>query len=107
MTPTSAIAMLDRQIAAHGQEVSFRKADGSATLVARGFIRGYKPDQLVGLIQEGDRQVVLSPSDLGAFGAPANQDLVSINDEVGTVQSVSQTHINDTLVRLDVRVRVG
>ena len=104
MTPTEAIAMLDRQIDAHGQRVSFKR--NTAGLTARGFVREYKPEQLVGLITQADRMVIISPSVLGTFGVPKALDEVAIAGAVGKVQSVGTTHINDVLVRLELRVRM-
>ena len=104
MNPARAIAMLDKQIAAHGQRISFKR--GTSGITTRCFVREYKPDELVGLITQQDRLVVLSPSDLGAYGIPKAQDLVATGGQQGIVQSVGQTHINDVLVRLDLRVRM-
>lgn len=106
MTPTEAIAALDRQIAAHGQSISFRRGADTAAMTA--FVRGYRPEQLVGLITQADRQVALSPSHLGAFGVPKEQDDVQINGEFGKVQpGVEQVHIGDTLVRVNLRVTMA
>lgn len=105
MTPAAAIAMLDRQVDAHGQTVTFHR--GATTLAMRGFVREFKPEQLVGLITEQDRLVVLSPSVLSTYGTPKELDDVSIASKLGKVQSVGTTHIDDTLVRLEVRVRLS
>ncbi|MFC7065015.1 hypothetical protein [Brucella rhizosphaerae] len=68
MTPEHAIAKLQRQLARHGQNVDLRKiVNGqiqSEALAQRAFVRGYKPDELVGPIQQGDRIVVLLPDAL-------------------------------------------
>lgn len=105
MTPTEAIAALDRQLDAHGQRVVLRR--GATKIELRGFVREFKPEQLVGLITQQDRQVILSPTDLGALGVPAAQDDVNIAGVIGKVQSVGQTHIDDVLVRLELRVRLS
>lgn len=105
MTPAAAIAMLDRQIARHGQGVSFKR--GATALAMRGFVRKFAPEEVVGLVTEQDRIVVLSPSTLGAFGVPKEQDDVSISGKLGKVQpSVGLTHIGDTLVRIELRVKM-
>lgn len=105
MTPNEAIDALDRQIAAHGQSVSFKRS--TSRLDARGFVREFKPEQLVGLITQQDRKVILSPSVLGTYGVPKAQDDVNIAGQIGKVQSVGMTHLNDVLVRLEIRVRLN
>lgn len=103
MTAEEAIAALDANLSDYGQAISFRKADMS-TLVTTGFVRGYQPQQLVGLIQEVDRNVILSPTGVGAFVIEAT-DQVALNGQLGTVQSVEPVSIGATVVRLNCRVR--
>src|SRR5690606_15930606 len=105
MTPTEAISMLDRQIAAHGQSIALRRGSG-AQHSARGIVRDYKPEQLVGLVTQADRSVILSPTTLGAFGVPRLQDAVSISGRIGTVQEAEPIAIDDVVVRVNVRVRM-
>ena len=105
MTPAQAIAALDRQIAQHGQTVKFFR--GSASLTAKAFVRGFKPADLVGsIIKQGDRQIVLSPSSLGAFGIPRNLDQGNVGGKPLTVTAVEEVHMNDVLVRLNIMVSV-
>lgn len=105
MTPAAAIAMLDRQIARHGQTVKFKRASTPATM--RSFVRPYAPDKIVGLVTEQDRLVILSPSTIGAYGVPKEQDDVSLNGQQGKVQpTVKQIFLDDTLVRIEMRVRI-
>ena len=66
MTPAVAIAMLDRQICDHGQPVSFRRGT-QPQVSASGFVSGFKPEELVGMVEQADRQITLSPTVLGAF----------------------------------------
>lgn len=104
MMPANAIAMLDRQIARHGQSLKFKR--GSAALVEmRGFVRGFKPSELVGTLKQGDRSIVLSPSTLGAYGLPRAQDKVVLADSSATVQFVEPVYLADVLVRINVTVR--
>ncbi|MCF1744732.1 hypothetical protein [Paradevosia shaoguanensis] len=106
MTPEYAIAVLDRQIAAHGQPLALRRGTG-AQHNARGFIRGYKPDELIGLVSQADRNVTISPSSLGAYGLPKAQDDFSSNGQRGKVEDVEPIHIGETLVRVNLRVRLA
>jgi len=65
MTPVEAIAMLDRQLADHGEDVehfaSTSAVPGTGTMV-RAFVRGLKPQDLMSGLKQGDRRVTLSPS---------------------------------------------
>lgn len=70
MTPRQAIAQLDRQLARNGQDVALVRvvADGDdfTSTKIRAFVRGYRPNELTGGIQQGDTLVVLSPTGLPA-----------------------------------------
>lgn len=107
MTPAQAVAMLDKQIARHGEAIAVRHmASGavSATSNIRGFVRGYKPDEIVGAIQQGDGHVTLSPTGLGA--APKFNDKVVVNGtKVRNVQAVEVISVNDVVVRYNLQVR--
>lgn len=106
MTPAQAISMLDRQVARHGQRVVFRRGTtaGSPTVITAGVVRGYKPEALVGLITQADRNITLSPSGQGTYGAPRVADLVSLDGVQGSVKSVEEIKIGATVVRYNLRV---
>jgi hypothetical protein len=107
MTPSHAIAMLDRQIAAHGQTIALKRG-GAAEHSCKAFVRGYKPEAIAGLITLADRQVIVSPTGLGAFGVPADGDRFATNGRQGTVQpDVNPIYIDDVLVRVEMRVRLA
>lgn len=97
--------MLDRQLVDHGQPVAFRR--GTAPQVSsRGFVRGYKPEELVGMVEQADRHVILSPTDLGAF-VPGDNDDVAIAGRQGKVMDVEPVQIGATVVRFNLRVRMA
>jgi len=105
MSPVESIADLDAQISEHGQPVTFRR--GTDTPVpSAGFVRGYKPEQLVGLITQADRTIIVSPTGLGSF-VPKADDLVSLSGTVGTVQSVEKVQMGSppVTVRMNIRAR--
>ncbi len=97
MTPSQAIAMLDRQLARHGEDVSLNGG------TKRAFVRGYKPDELVGDVRQTDRLVVLSPTDLGA--QPVRGGKVVIAGKTHNIEAAGLTLLANTLVRIDLRVR--
>lgn len=105
MTPTEAISILDRQLAKHGQAIAFRRGGSEQSSV--GFVRGYKPEQLVGLVTQQDREVIVSPSSLGTFEPRENDDFaITAGSRLGKVMSAEPIHIGSTLVRWNIRVRL-
>jgi exosome complex RNA-binding protein Rrp4 len=103
MTPSEAISMLDRQIAPHGQPVGFKR--GSTIQSASGFVRGYKPDELVGLLTQADRKVTVSPTSLGSYVPKANDEFVT-NGALGTVIAAEPIQMGTTTVRWNLTVRM-
>lgn len=107
MTPIHAIAKLLRQLDSHGQIVDLRKIAGGQTqseaLARRAFVRGYKPDELVGQIQQGDRNVVLLPDAVAV--ALKKGDKIVIAGAAANVETAEIVRINDVAVRVNVRVR--
>lgn len=105
MTPAQAIAMLDRQLSEHGQAIAFKR--GAVEQAAVGFVRGYKAEQLVGLITQQDREVIVSPSSLATFRPRENDDFViTVGVKFGKVMAAEPIHIGTTLVRWNLRVRL-
>lgn len=113
MTPAAAIAMLDQEIAEHGQDVVLRRAVAGGTAIektARAFVRGYKPDELTGGIQQGDSLVVLSPSSIPAeFAGAASRlrvnDAIIVTGRRRSVQYVDPVEIGGVIVRYNVLVK--
>lgn len=101
MTPTDAIAALDRQIATHGQSIAFKR--GTVGQNARGFVRGYKPEQLVGLTAQNSRQVIVSPTTLGSY-VPKKDDTFGTGGAQGTVVFAEPIHMDATIVRWNITV---
>lgn len=105
MSPAEAIAMLDRQMSEHGQAIAFQR--GATEQAAVGFVRGYKVEQLVGLITQQDREVIVSPSSLGTFQPRENDDfIITAGAKLGMVMAAEPIHIGSTLVRWNLRVRL-
>jgi hypothetical protein len=80
MTPAEATAMLRRQLAAHGQDVTLQRVTQGAggtqikyKVECRAFVRGYRPDELVGGILQGDSKVTLSAAEIEEQGWPGPQ----------------------------------
>lgn len=104
--------MLDRQIAAHGQPVTLRRmvTNGDPVdLAAAAFVRGYKPEELIGGVAQGDTMVTLSPSALvgSAFAAnlPRRNDKLVVEGRLRNVEMADPVRLSGTLVRLNLQVR--
>lgn len=104
MNAATEIRKLDGRIARFGQSIAFRR--GSTEHSATGFVRGYKVEQLVGLITQADREVIMSPSSLGSYGMPRANDDFATAGSLGKVEAVQPFHIDNTLVRIELRVRM-
>lgn len=106
MSPDQAIAALDRQIALHGQDVVLRR--GATDYSMRGWVRGYRPDELAGGIQQGDSDVVLSPTGLAAagfVGAPKRLDVIVTAGRARRVEYADPVQIGGKTVRHNLQVR--
>lgn len=107
MTPAHAIAKLERQLTRHGQNVDLRKMAGgvieSEAKGVRAFVCGFKPDELVGPIIQGDRNIVLLP-DAPALALKKGDKIVIIGS-VTNIESAEIVRMANMPVRVNVRVR--
>lgn len=103
--------MLDRTVGRHGQAVTLRRVSGGVQvdLIVRAFVREYRPDEIVGVIAQGDSHIALSPTQVvgSAFetAAIARNDKVVIRGRVRNVQAVEPVLLGDRLVRINLQVR--
>jgi hypothetical protein len=120
MTPAGAISMLDRQIAEHGQTITLRRP-GTPGVEAElpAFVRGYRPEELVGAIIQGDSEVTISPTDIASSGwpgalaqtdgtdpmVPRKGDKVVLKGRVRNIEAAVPIYIADTPVRVKLMVR--
>lgn len=111
MTPAAAITALDRQLAAHGQDVILRRYTGvgqartSTDATVRAFVRDYRPDEIVGGIAQGDTEVTLSPTGVLAGGLPKRGDQVVIDGTPRTIQGAPPVRLAGMVVRINLQVR--
>lgn len=75
MTPAQAIASLDSQLAAHGEDCTLRRKEGSPLVdkdvTVRASVRGVKPAEIVGTVTQAYSKVVMSMTHILADGWPA------------------------------------
>lgn len=115
MTPEAAIGALDRQLAIHGEDILLRReTKGAGTLLipfdcgVRAKVRDYTAAELVGELQQGDSQVILSPSEMTDRQWPApprKGDKVVIKGKVRAVMNVVPFDIGGTVARYELSVR--
>lgn len=108
MTPAQAIAMLDSQLAEHGETVVVsRMASGivAASASVRAFVRGYKPEEITGTVRQGDVKITLSPTGLGG-AEPERLDRIVVGGKAArTVEAVEVVRLAGTVVRYNVQAR--
>lgn len=110
MTPTRAIAMLDRAVARSGQTAVLRRVVPNAAIEKslRVFFRGYTSDEITGGIQQGDSLVAISPTEWAKTGLPdlaRRNDRLNIAGRLRNVENVDPIYIDDKLVRINLQVR--
>lgn len=107
MTPAQAIRSLDKQLRMHGQDVDLRKGNtltGQKTV--RGFVRGYKPAELIGGLQQGDKRVVISATGLSGFGDVSEIKFLFFDGKARAVEGEPEIiRVAGQLVRVNLTVR--
>lgn len=109
MSPVGTIARLDAAIARRGVTVRLaRVGAGAAEADCRAFVRRYEPSELIGSIQQGDREVVLSPTALAliAWTIPAPGDRIRVDGRWHRIMAEPEQFVmDDVLVRLLLHIR--
>ncbi|KMO15777.1 hypothetical protein [Methylobacterium indicum] len=106
MSPEQAIAALDRQIALHGDDAQHQRGTGAAASL-RLWVREYLPQELQGGVTQGDRKVVVSPTDVAKAGLSdlRKLDKLTIAGRRTNVEYANPTRIRGVVVRWDLNVR--
>lgn len=105
-TAAEAIAELDRALSLSGQTVAVKKT--TAGVPAQGdsqpaFVRGYKPDELVGDVRQNDLRIILSPTGLAEL--PEKGWKVLARGKTRNVEAAEHISMGDTVVRIELQVR--
>lgn len=110
MTPERAIAKLDRQLARHGETVTYHamvngsQTPGSGTSCPAFVRMTERPDVVVGAVTQKVRKVVISPSSLA--GQPADGDRIVLADgRKCRIESSQAFRLAGTIVRLELMVK--
>jgi hypothetical protein len=111
VTPAAALAMLARQLAAHGEDVTLRRYTGlpanttaKTDVATRGFVRPVRADQIAGTITHLASNVTVSPSGVGALTALRVGDKVVVAGRETNIEAVEPIRIGSTLVRINLVV---
>ncbi len=102
-------AMIDRA----GQTVILRRITGTTTqvwydVVAKASVRGYRPDELIGPVQQGDREVIMAPQAMVLAGwplPPRRNDKAIIDGVVTNVENVEIRHFREEIAFYVLRCR--
>ena len=100
-----------RLVARDGQAITLRRiATGQAPvdLSCTAVVRDYRPHELVGSLDQGDRQVIITNDEIVAAawpGPPRRNDRVVMDAGVFTVQAVNTAQLGATIIRHTMTVR--
>lgn len=104
MTPASAIASLDRQIAEHGQSVTLAKIGVATPVTTTAHVRAMKETEIVGRMQARWFKAILSPTGLSSVLPLRNDDLCTIGGEEMVIRAYRPILVAGTLVRVELEV---
>lgn len=122
MTPASALASLDRQLASHGEDVVLQRVTGSNNQVTfsvtvRAMVRAISAEELAAGIAQTDSVVILSPTQIAAAQwpgpsappvgdarLPRKGDRVVVQGRLRNVDLVKPIYLGSALVRIELRV---
>lgn len=105
-TPITAVAELDQALTKAGQDVILVSLPSTEKTV-RASVRGYRPEELTGVIVQGDREVVISPTGLvgTVFVDPETIEKVVIAGRRTNVEGMEPVYLAGVLVRVNLQVR--
>lgn len=105
-TPAGWIARLDADLARRGRDIILRKsntATGQITVKAK--VRGYRPDEVTGIIVAGDSKVIISATGLETFGVPPSNGFAVWDGVPRRIIVPTPIYDGNTLVRVELQVR--
>lgn len=117
------IAALDRMLAVAGESIVLMRQFGTtpnsfASVECLAFVRGYRPEELIGNISQTDSFVVISPTEINRAKWPGGSGLLSPTDAriprkgdkvmirglQRNVETAGPIYVRGALVRIDMRV---
>jgi len=96
----------------YGRAMKLRRRIGTTSsyvdVDVKGVASGFKPDELVGLVQQGDRSVIISNAEIAATGwpgPPRKGDFVVIDGVTAAVQGAEAKYLGSEVLAHVVWVR--
>lgn len=111
MTPASAIASLDRQLALHGQAVTLMRGDVATpdnTAALTAFVRGKRREDMEGGASQTVRDVILSPTGLVAASwpdVPKKGDWLTAEGVTRALLEVEVIRFGGSVIRYELKVK--
>lgn len=103
---------IEAEVTTYGQQVVLRRLTGTGltptdvTLFA--VVRGYQPQDLVGMIAEGDRRVIMGNKAIVAAswpGPPKRDDQIVIDGKSTNIIACASITLDGDIARHDIQVR--
>ena len=90
-----------RQIRAKGRPMTLRRGPATAPIevALTGFARDYRPEEVQGLVKQGDQRVEILDDEIAAAGWPSppkNPDKLDIGGRMTTVQGAREIEVGGT-----------
>jgi len=105
-------ARIQAMIDTAGQTVTLRRLTGTQAIpfdvAVKASIRGYQPDELIGPIQQGDREAIVAPQAMALAGwplPPKRNDKLIIDGVVTNVEAVEARHFREEIAFFVLRCR--
>lgn len=107
----SLVATTARHLAQRGRPMVLRRRVGATAAfveaTVQGFLRQFRPEEVAGLIKQGDATVVLAP-DIAPIPAPPRPgDSLVVDGRTWTVQGASPRRVGAALAAWDLHVTGG
>ena len=98
-------------LARNGRTMTLRRRVGTSTAFTEvsvtGYATAYRPEQLTGLVKQGDQKIIIGP-DLGAITAPIKApDMVLMDGRSYAVQGATPRMVAGVVVGYEIWVRGG
>lgn len=104
--PSDYVTSLDAALAQSGEDVTITR--GVTAVTGRGCVRAFRPEEIVGGIQQSDSSVILSPTSLAGWAAsppvPRTNDKITIQGRSRNVTFVKPIAVNNEVVRYELTV---
>ncbi len=100
-----------RMLARHGRPMTLRRIAGTgpgyAEATVQGHLTSYRPNEIAGLVKQGDARVTIGPS-IGPIAPPLRAaDQLVVDGRTWAVQGATPRYSGGTLVGWELHVRGG